>query len=201
MFLYGASGHAKVIMETLECLGEKIEGLFDDNPAVQELLGMAVTKYPTGFDAQLHQLIISIGNNVIRKKVASALKVNYGKAIHPFSQITRRCTIGEGTVVMAGVVINSDSSIGRHCIINTNASVDHDCKVADFVHISPNVALCGNVSVGEGTHIGAGTVIIPGVTIGKWCNIGAGSVVIRDVPDYVTAVGNPTKIIKTINHT
>lgn len=51
--------------------------------------------------------------------------------------------------------------------------------------------LCGNVTVGEGTMVGVGTVVIPGIKIGKWCTIGAGSVVIRDIPDGVTAYGNP----------
>lgn len=34
------------------------------------------------------------------------------------------------------------------------------------------------------------------VKIGKWCMVGAGAVVLKDLPDYVTAVGNPARIIK-----
>lgn len=197
MYLYGASGHAKVIIEILEKNGISIKGIFDDNKAISALFNYSVTAFPGAFDPLADELIISIGNNSIRKKVSEQLQAHFGKAIHPFTSISSRSEIGEGAVVMAGVVINAEASIGKHCIINTNASVDHDCVVADFVHISPNAALCGNVTVGEGTHIGAGTVIIPGVHIGKWCNIGAGSVVIKDVPDFTTAVGNPSRIIKT----
>ena len=197
MYLYGASGHAKVIIEILELLKLPVEGLFDDNESLQQLLGYPVGPYKDQFNALQSEMIISIGNNSIRKKIAESLSVNYGKAVHPFSHISPRAVLGEGTVVMGGVVINSDAQVGNHCIINTNASVDHDCLLGSFVHISPNAALCGNVTIGEGCHIGAGTVILPGVRIGKWCNIGAGAVVIRDVPDYSTAVGNPSKIIKT----
>jgi len=197
MYLYGASGHAKVIIEILELMQVPVEGLFDDNEAIHQILGYPVAPFKNGFNSLQSEMIISIGNNSIRKKIAEAISVNYGKAIHPFSQISKRALIAEGTVIMGGVVINADVLIGKHCILNTNASVDHDCKIGDFVHISPNAALCGNVTVGEGTHIGAGAVIIPGVTIGKWCNIGAGAVVIRDVPDHTTSVGNPSKTIKT----
>lgn len=197
MFLYGASGHAKVIIEILEKMGQPIQGIFDDNTHIKQLLGFEVLPYPGAFDPLSDSLLISIGNNTIRKKISNQLSVNYGKAVHPFTSISSRSQIGTGTVIMAGVVINSDALIGNHCIINTNASIDHECKLADFVHVSPNAALCGNVTVGEGTHIGAGAVIIPGVTIGKWCNIGAGAVVIRDIPDNTTAVGNPSRIIKT----
>lgn len=197
MYLYGASGHGKVIIEILEKAGIAVEGIFDDNKAITELLGYSVAPFPANFNKEKDQLIISIGNNSIRRKICTTLAVTYGVALHPFTSISSRSTIGEGSVAMAGVVINADVVIGKHCIINTNASVDHDCRLGDFVHISPNAALCGNVTVGEGTHIGAGAVIIPGVTIGKWCHIGAGAVVIRDIPDYATAVGNPSKNIKT----
>ena len=197
MYLYGASGHGKVIIEILEKGGVTIKGVFDDNPNVTELLGYAVSAYPQTFDVLKDELLISIGNNAIRKKVTETIQANYASAIHPFTSISKRCVIGSGTAIMAGVVINADVEIGEHCIINTNASVDHDCRVGNFVHISPNAALCGNVTVGEGTHIGAGAVIIPGINIGKWCHIGAGAVVIKDVPDFTTSVGNPSKIIKT----
>ena len=68
--------------------------------------------------------------------------------------------------------------------------------MSDYVHISPNATLCGGVNVDEGTHIGAGVVIIPGIKIGKWVKIGAGAVIIKNVPDRVTVVGNPGRIIE-----
>lgn len=195
MYLYGASGHAKVIIEILESKGVQIEGLFDDNESIKSLLQFPVQKFIASF-IQNKKLIISIGNNVIRRKIATSINAEYGIAIHPKSTISQRSFIAEGTVIMAGVTVNSGTQIGKHCIINTNASIDHDCVLENFVHISPNAALCGDVQIGEGTHIGTGAIIIPGKRIGKWCTIGAGSVVLKDIPDYSIAVGNPCKIIK-----
>lgn len=197
MYLYGASGHAKVIIEILELQGEPIEGLFDDNASISSLLEYPVEPFPRQFDPA-RQLIISIGNNLIRRKIASCVQARFGTAIHASVMISKRSCVGAGTVVMGGVTINTDVKIGQHCIINTNSSIDHDSVLEDFVHISPNVALCGGVEVGEGSHIGAGAVVIPGKKVGKWCIIGAGSVVIKDIPDYSTAVGNPCTVIKTV---
>lgn len=197
MYLYGASGHAKVIIEILELIGEPIEGLFDDNTSIAHLLNYPVKPFPGELDPD-NKLIISIGNNHIRRKITSFIKAQFGTAIHSSAIISKRSFIEPGTVVMGGVTINTDVKIGKHCIINTNSSVDHDSILVDFVHISPNVAICGGVEVGEGTHIGAGAVIIPGKKIGKWCTIGAGSVIIKDIPDYSIAVGNPCVVIKTI---
>ena len=42
--------------------------------------------------------------------------------------------------------------------------------------------------------------MLPGVTIGRNSVIGAGSVVTRDVPDNCVAVGNPCRVIKTVDN-
>jgi len=201
MYLYGASGHAKVIIDSLKASGKPISGLFDDSQEVRELLDYKVFG---SFDEQRlgdEELIISIGLNQIRKKIVKHLPdhIRYGIAIHPSAIISEYAIIGNGTVVMQGVVIQSSVSIGNHCIINTAASVDHDCIIEDYVHISPNATLCGAVSVGEGSQVGAGAVVIPGIKIGKWSLVAAGAVVLQDVPDNVLVVGNPAVVVKSIN--
>lgn len=194
MFLYGGGGHAKVIIDILEDRNVNIDGVFDDNPELEDVLGYPV--YKTG--SVTGPLIISVGNNGVRKKIAEAHDVEYLKAQHTSSVVSPKASIGPGTVIMQGAVVQSCADIGRHVIINTGASVDHDCKIGDYVHVSPNAALCGNVRVGEGSWIGAGAVVIPGVKIGKWSVIAAGSVVTKDIPDYVLAAGNRCKVIKSI---
>lgn len=147
MYLYGASGHAKVIMDILEANQIRIDGLIDDNPEVNELLG-----YPVFHQCNdLSPLIISIGNNQIRRKIAEKLDVEFGTAIHPSAVVSPKATVDIGTVVMQGAIIQSCAQIGKHCIINTGASVDHECIIGDYVHISPHATLCGNVHVGEGS--------------------------------------------------
>ena len=193
MYLYGASGHAKVIIDILELMNIEVSGLFDDNKEVAELLG-----FPVYHEMKKNiDLIVSIGNNEIRKRVVEKLfDINYIKAIHSSAIISKRSTIDIGTVVMQGAIVQSATVVGKHCIINTGASVDHDCVVEDFVHLSPQSILCGNVHVGEGAWIGAGTTIIPGVKIGKWAVVGAGSVVTKNIPDYALAAGNRCKVLK-----
>jgi sugar O-acyltransferase (sialic acid O-acetyltransferase NeuD family) len=195
MYLFGASGHAKVIMDILKSMSIPVKGLFDDNPAVKELNGVSVSGKYSGqkLDADV---IISIGDNNIRSKIANQLQLQFGKAIAKSATISNSAEIAEGTVVMQGAIIQASTQIGKHAIINTRASIDHDCLVGNFAHISPGAVLCGNVQVGGGTHIGAGAVVLPNLKIGKWCKIGAGAVVIRDIPDFSTAVGNPARIIK-----
>jgi len=194
--LFGASGHSKVIIDILKNNFVTINAIIDDNPKCDTILGLPVVKNLDIDFSSFQYMIISIGNNRIRKRISDKLKVNYVNAIHHKAIISKALTIGKGTVIMAGAIINPDVYIGNHCIINTGAVIEHDCNIADFVHISPSVSLAGNVQVGEGSHIGIGAVVIQGVKIGKWATIGAGAVIIKDIPDYAVVVGNPGKIIK-----
>lgn len=195
MYLIGASGHGKVILDILQVSGEEVVGFYDRDETLEQLGG-----YPVFSEEKLeadHRLLIAIGNNYIRKTLAERHRANrYATAIHPGAIVANTVQIGEGTAVMAGVVINTDTYIGKHAIINTSASVDHDCHIDDYVHISPNATLAGGVTIGEGTQVGAGAVVIPGVTIGKWAMVGAGAVIIDNVPDNAVVVGNPGRVIK-----
>ena len=200
MYLFGASGHCKVIIDIVQKSNlEVIENIIDDNPVRANINNIPIIITPSDGFFKGKSLIISIGNNEIRKRITSRISANYLVAVHPNSILASTVSVDEGTVIMAGAIINADVEIGKHSIINSGAVVEHDCRLNDFVHISPNATLAGNVSIGEGTHIGIGALVIPNIKIGKWCTIGAGTVVIRDVPDYAVVVGNPGRIIKYNN--
>jgi sugar O-acyltransferase (sialic acid O-acetyltransferase NeuD family) len=197
MYLYGASGHCKVVIEILnESKEYSIEGIYDDNPKFDFLYAIPVVNSKRIKDFKNKELIITIGDNIARKSIVNYTRANYKTAVHPKAILSKHSVIGEGTVVMAGAIINPDVVIGKHCIINTGAVIDHDCILNDFVHISPNASLAGDVLVGEGTQIGIGASVIQRIKIGKWVIIGAGAVIIDDVPDFAVIVGNPGKIIK-----
>lgn len=192
--LYGAGGHCKVVMDILDANGLAVSKIVDDNPKGDSFMNLPCS-IPA--DEKFDKVIITIGNCQIRKKIADKICVNnYITAIHPFSYVSKNASIGEGSVVMQGGIVQTGCRIGKHCIINTKASVDHDCKIEDFVHIASGATVCGEVEIGECTWIGAGAVVKQCIKIGKNCMIGAGAVIIHDVPDNSVVVGNPGRIIK-----
>lgn len=136
--MIGDGGHAKVIREVLRARYAPVEAP----------------------DAH----IIAVGSNSARKRIAAETPGPFATLAHPSAIIARDAEIGEGTVIMAGVIIQPGVKIGRHCIINTKASIDHDCVIGDFVHIGPGCTLCGNVTVSEGKMVPAGTVLYQGAT-------------------------------------
>lgn len=196
VYLFGASGHGLVVHDILECNGIELYAYVDDNPRASTQNGIWVMKSEDFDPKPGDQMVIGIGVNRNRKRVAESWLVEFLTAVHPKSVVSKKAALGAGTVVMAGAVVNIGSEIGKHVIINTGACVDHECHLADYVHVAPNATLCGNVAVGEGAYIGAGAVVIQGVKLGKWCTVGAGAVVREDVPDGAVVVGNPARIIR-----
>lgn len=194
LYLYGASGYAKVIIDIVKSNNIHLEGLYDDNILNKELLG-----YPILSSQDISSsvdLFISIGDNKSRKEIAKKVKAHYITLVHPSAILSPTIKLGNGTAIMQGAVVQAGSKIGNHVILNTSVSIDHENIISDYVHISPHSTLCGNVHIGEGTWIGAGSVILPGIKIGKWSVIGAGSVVDIDIPDYCLAIGNRCKVVK-----
>lgn len=196
MYLYGASGHARVIRDILEQSGVLVSAFVDDDMTKSAMDGLDV----------LHEvikrmpLIISIGDNKIRRTIVeklSSIDIEFGNAIHPQSIVSSTAVIGKGTVIMPGAIVNAYAKIGKHCVINTGATVDHECVIGDFVNICPHTTLCGNVQVGDNSQVCAGSVVIQGIRIGNNTTVGAGSVVVKDIPDNVVAFGNPCKVQKS----
>ena len=193
LYVYGASGHGKVVADIAELCGYDMAGYIDDHAA--EAISYASFLQT---DSSAH-IALGIGNNDSRAAVYRRLKENgtrIATLIHPSATIAKTARIGEGSIVMANAVINPDALIERGCIINTASVIEHDNVIDQFVHISPGSHLAGNVTVNEFSHIGIGACAIQGVRIGAHCMIGAGSTVLEDIPDSATAVGSPAKVIK-----
>lgn len=115
------------------------------------------------------QYICAVGDNEKRYEIvthhAQYNQICWATLVHPSAVIAKDCVLGVGTVVCAGVVINTEASIGNHCIINTKSSVDHHCKIFNFVHLGPGSTLCGSVTIGDRCFLGASVTVIPYITI------------------------------------
>lgn len=94
------------------------------------------------------------------------------------------CQFGSGLILMHpnGIVINSKVRGGNNVVIESGVVIGDEKGQAP--------------TLGHHVFIGAGAKIIGGVTIGNHVKIGANAVVVHDLPDHVTAVGIPAKVIK-----
>ena len=193
----GAGGHAKVVIGTLLAGGERVEAVWDDDPARagSSVLGVPV-RTPIDAIPSDALVVVAVGANEGRRDVAQRLRGReFGVVVHPSASVDQSVVLGPGTVVFAGAVLQPDARLGDHVIVNTGATVDHDCRLENFVHIGPGVRLAGAVTLGEGAFLGVGASVIPGVEVGAWATVGAGGVVLRPVPRGLVVVGCPARPI------
>ena len=191
IFVYGAGGQGRVVVDTLRngAVEFALTSMIDDN---QDLHGKQVLGHVVRGDDAIDRErgFVAIGDNEARVRIASKFRGRLVTLIHRTAFVGQNVSLGEGTVLMAGTVVNVGSVIGENVIINTGATIDHDCRIGNGVHVAPGCHLCGGVRVGEGSLLGVGCVVVPGIRIGRRAFIRAGQTVTRDVPDEAV-LGSP----------
>lgn len=207
VILIGGGGHCKVVISILKKLNNfEIVGIVDNYKSESLISRMKVIGADNDlkdiYKSGIHDALITVGSTKDNTKryrlfnMAKEIGYNFPVIISPEAIVDESVKIDEGTIIMPGSIINIDSSIGKNCIINTGTIIEHDCKIGNHCHVASGVHVSGSVEVGELSFIGIGATIIQRIKIGKNVTIGAGSVVIKDIPDDVTIVGNPAKIVK-----
>ena len=132
------------------------------------------------------------------------------KSVHQLGNLLRW-----GQVILlraAGVKVGSNCMISFRAkidirrgkiIIGNNCTITYGCVIISHdrsaMHINPADDGYGEVIIGNNVYIGVNSVILRNVKIGDNSVIGAGSVVNVDIPPNVVAVGNPVKVVKTLN--
>jgi sugar O-acyltransferase (sialic acid O-acetyltransferase NeuD family) len=209
IWILGAGGHAKVVIETIREAGQfEIGGILDDNtsrhgttvrgiPIVDSMTPEAVARHG------IKHAVIAIGDNRTRERLAERFAglVSWQTVVHPRAIVDAASTLGDGTVVCAGAVVQPDTTIGRHVILNTASSVDHDCVVGEFAHIAPGCHIAGGVKIGDGVLVGIGSSIIPGCSVNEWSIVGAGAVVVGDLQAKCVATGVPARVTRNLELT
>ena len=205
LIILGAGGHARVLLSLIQALGLNVIGVCAPELAEQGLdrwRGIPVLDLTddnlTAFPPSEVALVNGVGNQAGRQALFENFKTQgyyFPVLIHPRACVDPTATLGEGTQVMAGAVIQVDTCISNNVIINTQASVDHDCIIDDHVHVAPGAVLCGHVQAGKGAFIASGAAVVIGINIGEYAVVGAGVSIVRDVEPGCIVLPAPVRII------
>jgi len=167
----------------LQLLKEDLNCVFERDPAARNRLEVLLT-YPGLHAIIAHRIAHGLWWNGLR---FSARWLSYFSRmftqidIHPGATIGRRFFIDHG----CGVVIGETAEIGNDVTLYHGVTLGGVSWNAGKRHPT----LC------DGVMVGAGAKILGPVTVGKQARIGANSVVIHDIPDSMTVVGIPGRVV------
>lgn len=200
VYIFGYSGHAYVLIESMLDLGYTIVGYFDKQKAISNPYKLNYLGFELNVDlkAIISQDFVfpAVGEAHIREKLVRIfLKENLNQftLIDRTAKVSKTATVGFSTYIGKNASVNALASIGQGVILNTNSVVEHECKIGDFAHLAPSATLAGNVKVGNNSFVGASSVCKQNISIGKNTILGAGSVLVKNLPDNETWIGNPAK--------
>ncbi|WP_336029923.1 sugar O-acetyltransferase [Geodermatophilus sp. FMUSA9-8] len=135
----------------------------------------------------LEQLLGAVGEDT---EIRPPLHVDYGTSI----RVGARCFANFGLVALdvAAITIGDDVQIGPNVqLLTPTHPVEPGPRREKWEAAEP-------ITIGDNVWLGGGVVVLPGVTIGADTVVGAGSVVTRDLPAGVVAVGNPARVVRTL---
>jgi sugar O-acyltransferase (sialic acid O-acetyltransferase NeuD family) len=212
LIIIGAGGDGRNLAEAIDRMGGKWDllGFLDDDPKKQGLKINGVPVLGKTTDVQKYgncYFVVLVGSPAdysTKKRLVMKLGLSserYGTFIYPGAIVSKFSSIGSGSVILPGVVIMANANIGKHVFIASNCNIGHDTEIRDYVTIAPLAGIPGNVKIEEGCYIGMGSTVRNYVTIGKCSMVGMGSVVLSDVPPYHMVVGNPARVLRTIDPT
>jgi sugar O-acyltransferase (sialic acid O-acetyltransferase NeuD family) len=200
--IWGASGHARVVAETVRRLGSmRIAGFIDDMAPTrrgEQFCGATVLGgrecLPALRAQGVRHLAIAFGHNEARLRLGDEMKSEgfvLPTIVHPNAVVADDAEVGEGSFVGPLAAVNSGARVGRLAIVNTGAIVEHDCVVGDGVHLSPRACLAGDVEIGMCCWIGAGATVREKIAVGMKAVVGMGAVVVKPVPEFSVVYGCP----------
>lgn len=186
LYLIGGGGHCRSCIDAIELEGKFIiKGIFD----MEEKVGKSVLGYPiiasdkeiAKYVTSTSYFLITIGQiktSEIRVRFFNELKklgANFATVISPRAYISPHAVIGEGTVVLHDVLINSSARVGVNCILNTKCLLEHDVDVGDHCHISTGSVVNGGCQVEANCFVGSNAVLKQGLVVKDGTLIPAGS--------------------------
>jgi acetyltransferase-like isoleucine patch superfamily enzyme len=126
--------------------------------------------------------------------------------VMPGARIGADCNICDHTYVEGDVIL------GDRVTIKSGVYLWDGLRLGDDVFVGPQATFtndpfprsrrgftCRTTTIRRGASIGGGAVILPGVVVGRCAMVGAGAVVTRDVPDFAVVVGNPARVLRTLD--
>jgi acetyltransferase-like isoleucine patch superfamily enzyme len=141
-------------------------------------------------------------------RIGASFQTGHGALIRECNEIGDNVSVGSGAIVEHHVRIGHGVRLHSHVFVPEFTVLEDECW------LGPNVVLTNaryprsrrakaelvGAYIERGAKLGANVTVLPGVRVGRGALIGAGAVVTKDVPPGAVIIGNPGRVINTVNN-
>lgn len=139
-------------------------------------------------------------------------QVGTNTRIWAFTHVLEGARIGKDCNICDHVFIENDVVVGDRVTVKCGVQLWDGVTLEDDVFVGPNATFTNDpfprskvypeqfarTLVKRGASLGANCTLLPGIIIGENAMVGAGAVVTKDVPAGVLVVGNPARVVRSI---
>lgn len=203
LLILGAGGLAREALAVEQLLGrfDQVALIDDDHSLWGTQVGGApvlgglehVMKHPTS------SLVVCVGQGSARRHIVNRLteldieEQRYTTIIDPRVSMSSSCTVGRGSVLLAGTVLTTDVQLGRHVVAMPHVTLTHDDVVEDYVTLCAGVTLGGEVHVGEAAYLGMASSVRERLDVGAGSVLGMAAALLEPLPVGETWAGVPAR--------
>ncbi|MDR1740528.1 MAG: NeuD/PglB/VioB family sugar acetyltransferase [Synergistaceae bacterium] len=208
LFIYGAGGLGREIASlvkegAIDGLKWNLAGFIDDakEPGA-EVSGLKVVGGETVLSSITRPAAVVFGfadphaKERLYLRLSKNPNIEFPTLIHPLARVDASATLADGVVITQFCSVAVDAVLGRCAFMNVGSMVGHDTVIGDFCTLMPHADVVGGITVGPRSLVGLGAKVLQGLSIGADSVVGIGSVVISRVPDGVTVMGNPARVVR-----
>jgi sugar O-acyltransferase (sialic acid O-acetyltransferase NeuD family) len=203
LVLVGASGLAREVQAAVRDIGlHRVVGVLDDDPDRHgsDLAGVPVLgDVMSARDHRDAQLVLCVGHGTDRRRIADRLAEvgvqprRYATVVHPRAHLPATCSVGPGSIVLAGVVATTAVTIGQHAVVMPHVTLTHDVVVGNYATLAAGVSLGGGVVVGQEAYLGMNAAVRSRVRVGYRSTLGMGGMLLADLPPDEVWAGVPAR--------
>jgi sugar O-acyltransferase (sialic acid O-acetyltransferase NeuD family) len=168
-----------------EVAGAVVDDEFLAAGSVEGLKTVGFSRVKEIFAPSAFCVVMAIGyNNLNRTRTAMSAKLKSAgydieTYLHPDARIYSTNPIGEGSIVLPGVVIEPFVHVGANTVIWSNVTLAHDSRVADNCWVAAGTVVSGQASICQNSFLGVNATVVNSVTVDEYNFVGAGALITK----------------------
>lgn len=146
------------------------------------------------FIFQLYRYDLLIERIALRESLGIPIE-KFCSFIHPTVYVAKSARLGNGNIILANCVINSNFKMGNFNTINSCSLLGHDSIMGDNNFFAGHTCIGSNITIGSGNFTGLNASLKNFIQVGNNNLIGMASNVTKNLSNNKVVVGNPAKEI------